>query len=148
MRKLHKHSVLKFSALLLSLLPALCLSNDLIFEKNVTQIHEAMQEGKLSAHELVDYYLKRIKVYDGVDAVTHPLPRFFLRGKTTHPIRNDQHSKSCCPRLRARFSPMAHGVDGYSRELTHELARQWGWKQLAASHLVMRCDCESSFSWV
>lgn len=65
MRKLHKHSVLKFSALLLSLLPALCLSNDLIFEKNVTQIHEAMQEGKLSAHELVDYYLKRIKVYDG-----------------------------------------------------------------------------------
>ena len=60
------NKILAISALLCSLTPALSWSNDMIYEKSVAQLHKQMQEGKLTAHELVDYYLKRIKVYDGV----------------------------------------------------------------------------------
>ena len=57
------NKILAISALLCSLTPALSWSNDMIYEKSVAQLHKQMQEGKLTAHELVDYYLKRIKVY-------------------------------------------------------------------------------------
>ncbi len=42
------------------------LADDLCFEKSVSQLQDEFNSGKLSSVQLVDYYLKRIKVYDGV----------------------------------------------------------------------------------
>ena len=36
------------------------------FEKTTPEFQEAMRKGQLTSTELVSYYLKRIKVYDGV----------------------------------------------------------------------------------
>ncbi|MCZ4063957.1 amidase family protein [Oxalobacter aliiformigenes] len=36
------------------------------FEKTTPELQEAMRKGQLTSRELVSYYLKRIKVYDGV----------------------------------------------------------------------------------
>lgn len=41
------------------------MANDLIFEKNVQELHSEMLNKKISSKELVEYYLTRIKVYDG-----------------------------------------------------------------------------------
>ena len=41
-------------------------ADDLCFEKSVAQLQDEFNSGKLSSVQLVDYYLKRIKVYDGV----------------------------------------------------------------------------------
>ena len=40
--------------------------SELIFEKNVTQIQHALRENRLTSVELVEYYLHRISVFDGI----------------------------------------------------------------------------------
>ncbi|HAH70407.1 MAG TPA: hypothetical protein DCL74_01275 [Succinivibrionaceae bacterium] len=41
-------------------------ADDLCFEKSVFELQDEFNSGKLSSVQLVDYYLKRIKVYDGL----------------------------------------------------------------------------------
>ena len=41
-------------------------AEDSIFEKSVAELQSELQSGKITSVQLVDYYLKRIKVYDGV----------------------------------------------------------------------------------